>query len=543
MHASGDFKASFMDTFSEFCAELGKRGEGVTLRPHPGGQYVLKNNVELPENVTLNNHPMYKVDLTRYAYGISAPSSVIIDFVLAGIPVAVWQDEEGTIDTSSYEGLTVISGLRDWLAFVRDVALRRDMLLERQARFLVRSRMLTDRRKVQESFMALLRSGLSLRAEAEALPDTAHERVMLVANGLIPTLQLSFIKPFASEVAAGRISLATLVAEDIMARFGDQKGRFNAQAERVAKEWIRKQFDEFAPTLVVLCRYSAAFAEFFVELAHERELPVVFHVDDDLLNVPKEIGESKWRSHNRPEKLDRVRYLLDNVDLVYCSTAPLLRRYREQGFQRPMIAGEVYCTGRILNAAANRPVRKIGYMGFDHAHDLELILPVIVRTLRKHKNVTFELFGSIPKPAELNEFGTRVVTIEPVRVYTEFLQTFASLHWDIGLCPLVVSNFNKVKANTKWIEYTSVGAAVIASKGMAYDACCANGCGILAETESDWTDALDLLLAQGERRFEMVKAAQKRLALEYSDHRLRAQIRDVFKLAHDTRSATPVLFD
>jgi hypothetical protein len=536
MHASGDFKSSFMDTFFAFCDALAGKDEAVTLRPHPGGQYVLKNNVDLPDNVTLNNHPMYKVDLTQYSYGISAPSSVIVDFVLAGVPVAVWQDEEGAIDTSSYEGLTVISGLDDWIAFVRDVQYRRDMILARQARFLMRSRMLTDRRLVYERFMGLLRSGLALKAEA-SVTEATQERILLIANGLIPTLQLSFIKPLAGEVAAGRISLATIVAEDIMALFGDQKGRFNAQTERAAKDWIREQFETFGPTAVVLCRYSAAFTEYFVELAHEFDLPVIFHVDDDLLNVPKEIGEAKWRSHNRPEKLDRVRYLLNNADVTYCSTPPLLRRYRELGFEGPMIAGEVYCTGRVLNAATNRPVRKIGYMGFDHAHDLELILPVIVRTLRKHRNVTFELFGSIPKPPELNEFGTRVVTIEPVRVYTEFLNAFAGLHWDIGLCPLVVSNFNRVKANTKWIEYTSVGAAVIASKGMAYDACCANGCGILAESEDDWTQALDTLLAQPDRRYEMVRAAQKRLALEYSDHRLRAQIRDVLRFAHEKRLA------
>jgi hypothetical protein len=161
MHVSGNFQGTFMETFNAFCGELAREREEVTLRPHPGGQYILRNNVDVPLNVNLNNHPMYKVDLSRYAWGISAPSSVIVDMVLAGLPVAVWQDEGGTLDVSAYEGLTVIRGLDDWLAFARDARIRREMLLARQERFLKRSRMVVDRDKVRAAFVSLLSSGLS----------------------------------------------------------------------------------------------------------------------------------------------------------------------------------------------------------------------------------------------------------------------------------------------------------------------------------------------------------------------------------------------
>jgi glycosyltransferase involved in cell wall biosynthesis len=537
MHVSGDFKASFMDTFFAFCDALQEKGQRVTLRPHPGGQYVLKNDVELPRNVTLNNHPMYKVDLTQYAYGISAPSSVLIDMVLAGIPVAVWRDEDGTMDASCYEGLTMVSSLQDWLAFVRDVALRRDMLLERQARFLARSGLLTDRQTVYERFAGLIRRGMAMGAGRSADDDIDEERVLLVANAMIPTMQLSFLKPLAVEVKAGRMRLATMVSEEMHERFADAKGRFTEAGKNDAKAWIRLQFEQFRPTLLVMCRYSGLFNDYIIEVAHEHDLPVVFHIDDDLLNVPMEIGMAKYRMHNQPERLERVRYLLENSDLVYCSTAPLMHRFRELGFSNQMTYGDVYCTGRVMRSAVNRPVTKIGYMGFDHAHDLELILPALVQVLRANPHVTFDLFGSIPKPHELDEFGDRVTEIPPVRVYTEFLDTFATLNWDIGLCPLVVTPFNSVKANTKWIEYTAVGAAVIASKGMAYDACCADGCGILAETLDQWVEAMNALCADPRRRYEMVRAAQQRLEAEYSDDRLRAQIWNVFRIAHNNRLA------
>jgi glycosyltransferase involved in cell wall biosynthesis len=535
MHVRGDFRSPFMDTFNAFCTALDAKGKGVTLRPHPGGQYVLKNNVNLPRNVTLNNHPIYKVDLTRYSYGISAPSSVLIDMVLAGIPVAVWQDEEGTMDASCYEGLPVISTLADWLAFERDVSLRPQMLLDRQQRFLERSRLLTDRRKVHERFASLFRRGLSIGTPEAHEPV---ERALFVANAPIPTLQLSFLKPLATEVQAGRMVISTMFSDEIMEQFADERGRFTDETKAAAKAWIRRQFAEFGPTILIMCRYSGLFADYIIEVAHDHKLPVVFHIDDDLLNVPMEIGLAKYRMHNQPERLERVRYQLENADLVYCSTGPLLQRFRDQGFANQMTFGQVYCTARVMRYPVDRAVTKIGYMGFDHAHDLEMILPVLVDFLRRHPEVRFELFGSIPKPHELDEFGDRITTIAPVRVYTEFMEKFATLEWDIGLCPLVVSPFNNVKANTKWIEYTAVGAAVIASKGMAYDDCCSDGCGVLAQTSEDWAAALEQLMSERTMRYEMVRAAQRRLDTEYSDDRLRAQIREVFRVAHANWAAS-----
>jgi len=164
LRTGGNFGASFMDIFFQYCRTLAAAGQGITLRPHPGGQYVLKNNVQLPKEVTINNLPMYRVNLKGYQFGISAPSTVVLDMVLAGIPVAVWHDDAGIMDHSNYDGLTEISGLEDWLAFARDVAIRSDMLLERQRRFLERIPMPTDPKEVYRRFARLLANGSDVGA-------------------------------------------------------------------------------------------------------------------------------------------------------------------------------------------------------------------------------------------------------------------------------------------------------------------------------------------------------------------------------------------
>jgi hypothetical protein len=151
-----DRRTGFLLEFEAFASMLAAQDRRVALRPHPGGQYVLNEQVPLPGNVDLISTPSYELDWGVFAYGVSAPSSVIIDMVLAGIPVAVWQDENAAVDARCYDGLTVISGPAQWLAFERDVRLRPMMILQMQSRYLERTGLKVDADEVRCRFSNLL---------------------------------------------------------------------------------------------------------------------------------------------------------------------------------------------------------------------------------------------------------------------------------------------------------------------------------------------------------------------------------------------------
>jgi glycosyltransferase involved in cell wall biosynthesis len=206
----------------------------------------------------------------------------------------------------------------------------------------------------------------------------------------------------------------------------------------------------------------------------------------------------------------------------------------------PIVVGKIYCAGTLLrDPAAGRPVR-VGYMASaDHAHNLEMVLPAVERLLESNADVRFELFGSIPVPEQLRRFGDRISTADPIANYDNFLNEFAKSEWDIGICPLVPINFNMTKANTKWVEYTSVGAAVVASKGTVYDECCGDGCGILADSIDEWCSALDLLVNNVEERVRIVERAQAKLEQEYSAAGLREQVLNIIALGHAAVAARP----
>jgi len=255
-------------------------------------------------------------------------------------------------------------------------------------------------------------------------------------------------------------------------------------------------------------------------------------VDDDLLAIPPDIGERKSAAHNSAERLASVRFLLEAADLIYASTDRLRAKLLEYFPASSVLAGKIYCSGSVIRRPNSQPARKIGYMASaDHAHNLDMVLPAIERLLDRNPQIAFELFGSIPIPPQLHRFGDRIKTEPPVANYAKFLEEFAGRQWDIGICPLTPIDFNLMKANTKWVEYTSAGVAVIASRGTVYDDCCADGCGMLADGTDDWLEKLEFLMKDDQARLAMAQRAQSKLEREYGLGRLREQVLDVMSKA------------
>jgi hypothetical protein len=525
LNIAGDFRTQFVDAFAEFCTLLDKERQEVFLRPHPGGQYVLKKKFRLPFNAIIKNAPIYKVDLRGFGYGISAPSSVLIDMLMADIPTAVWRDSEGVMDSTNYDGLTEVHTPSEWFEFARDAANNPEPFIALQRRFLEAQRMPLDPSDVYRRFADIMLVGKRM-ATISTGRKGPRERILFVANALVPTLQLSFIKPLVANVEAGEITTELLT--EIQIREKISAGLAGEEFD----DWLENYLNLANPSVIIFCRYSGPCHEKICLWAQEMGVPIIYHIDDDLLQIPPDIGARKHAFHNNPERIATVEALLTHSDLVYASTERLKQRFRTKFPESSIRAGRIYCSSDILREAELKPVTKVGYMASaDHAHNLEMILPAIVDFLARNPDVNFELFGSIPVPEQLLQFGHRITTAPPIGNYDQFLTEFSRYGWDIGICPLTPIDFNLAKANTKWVEYTAVGAAVVASRDTVYDACCADGCGILAQTEPEWLAALELLVRSPEERFAQVRRAQDKLRREYGIDQLRQQVFDMIDTA------------
>lgn len=519
LNASGDLKNGFIDVFKEFCKFRGNNP--VALRPHPGGQFVIKNNVELPKNARIVNKPIYKVNLSEYAYGVTAPSSVVIDMIFAEIPVAIWLDAEGIMDIGNYSGLHVVSSVDDLKEFHHQAMESPDRFLERQQNFITRMGIQADKQKAYLAYKQIFETVKPASQEVVA----SDKRLLFIANDLVPTLQLSFLKPLKNLVENDEMALDVLTEKDIA-----ENNLSKNRVERIA--YIEQRLKNANPSHIVFCRYSGMESVFLLLWAKQRNIPTIYHIDDDLLSIPPNIGRAKYLHHNSKSRLESVRYLLDNVDLIYSSTPALKRRIENLNVSTPVTVGNIYCSSSIIKSAENTPIQKIGYMASaDHAHNLDMIIEAIIKILRKYKHVKFELFGSIPKPKSLEEFGDQIEIAPAIQNYEEFLNEFCKRNWDIGLCPLVNIEFNRMKANTKWVEYSACGVAVVASKGTAYDTCIEDNCGVLAESTQDWYDALEQMIESPEVAYAYRCNAQRKLEDEFSIGHLRQQVFDVLEQA------------
>ncbi|MGH7026607.1 hypothetical protein [Brevundimonas sp.] len=510
--AEGDHRDAFMEMFNGFAAAMGPADKRIALRPHPGGKRAFDLS-RAGSAVIREDAPLYALDLGSVAYGVSPPSSVVVDLLMADTPVAVWRDPAGDMDADAYAGLCSVSLPGDVLAFRREALTNRDAVLERQRRFLTDRGLDKPAGAVKDAFLGLLGGARpALRADTTR-SEAATPTWLVVADSAGATQNISFVQPFA-DPAPLRIALV-----------GHDK-TWNKPAALDAL-WNRH-----APEGLVLSRYTQSAGDALIRKARSAGVPVVFHIDDDLLAVPTSLGQSKYDYYNQPDRLAALKAAMNASDVVYASTGPLAERLRSHGVTAPIVAGDLYCSveSAAWDAPPAAPGPIIGYMGTGgHGADLDMVLPTVKALLDEFPTLRFESFGTIKPPPWLAEtYGDRVGHHPGLADYDRFLARLGELGWSIGLAPLEDTPFNRCKADTKWVEYSHAGIAVVATDLPVYHRACADGAGWLASSSEDWTRILRHLVADAAATRATVEKARARLRQDYTRTRLADQVLQVF---------------
>lgn len=129
-------RGDFLTAFNSFAERLEMAGQTVALRAHPAGRFTQRKDVPIPSNVQLSREPLYDLDLNDFAYAISAPSTILFDFALAGIPVATWVDPNGSVDASNFSGFAQVATVDDWWRFNFAARWRPEVFVQRQDAFI-----------------------------------------------------------------------------------------------------------------------------------------------------------------------------------------------------------------------------------------------------------------------------------------------------------------------------------------------------------------------------------------------------------------------
>jgi hypothetical protein len=90
----------------------------------------------------------------------------------------------------------------------------------------------------------------------------------------------------------------------------------------------------------------------------------------------------------------------------------------------------------------------------------------------------------------------------------------------IGIVPLLSSAINEGKSNIRWLDYTAVGLATLASDVGEYATLGARGLVELVDTEAQWDEAISVVVDDPMRQREIVEASRETILAEYTESNL-----------------------
>ena len=373
-------------------------------------------------------------------------------------------------------------------------------------------------------------------AFSDAFPSPAPLRILVFADSLGASQQLAFVEGLSGARARG-LAAVRIVEE---APFGDDAGSRDAAHARLL---VDAHIRAVEPTVVVLSRFGhGAAGEAARAGARAQGAAVVFHIDDDLYDMPATVGLERSRAAHHPRRVLALARALAEADLVMAATEPLaLKLARMAGHGR---------IGWLENGTAGtpRPRRRarspdapvvVGYMGSaSHGADLEMAVPALNAALLRFPDLRLELFGSIARQPVCAQLPSNVIKHDVVAGdYRQFRDKLAGLGWDIGLAPLRATPYNRFKTPTKWAEYAEAGLAVIASDMDVYRPMIVAGAAAGASPEQ-WGQTLTRLITSPVLRQDLVSAADVLLASRFNWERLEASVLGLLRQARPGLAAT-----
>jgi len=144
----------------------------------------------------------------------------------------------------------------------------------------------------------------------------------------------------------------------------------------------------------------------------------------------------------------------------------------------------------------------IGWSGSPtHLRDLEQVTGALIQICKRNKDVLVVMGACTTNEILDNLSKEQMLLVEPVPIY-KYHHLLASMKWDIGVCPIEDSEFNKSKSNLKFVEFSVNKYACVCSAVENYrKAVIPLENGLLANNTTDsWVDKLTQLIRNEELR-------------------------------------------
>lgn len=248
-------------------------------------------------------------------------------------------------------------------------------------------------------------------------------------------------------------------------------------------------------------------------------IKLIYDIDDDLLGIAKS---------DHPERKFYATYasvitqLVQSADEVFVSTASLadgVSELRTSVEIRPnKLSREVIPL--TWQKTAQKPIGVL-YMGtLTHGADFQLVEDALTRIKDIYgASVALYIIGVTTRAVNSKYFNVLTPPPELASSYPLFMQWMGGLNlFDIGIAPLERNPFNLHKSDIKFLDYSALKIATVASNVEAYASTIIDQeTGLLVDNKSEaWVDALSMLITSAETRRRMADNAYAYLQAQRS---------------------------
>lgn len=229
--------------------------------------------------------------------------------------------------------------------------------------------------------------------------------------------------------------------------------------------------------------------------------------EEMLWSKDPESGSRYINIEDNIRRRDLFRASFRSADLVTCTTDILAEKLRT-------INPNVAVLPNLINFDLFPKVElvkkeiRIGWSGgSSHFEDLFMIRDAVKKILMKYPQVKFVYSGDMRLYGLFRDFPIDKVECHQWSEFSAYPYQLACYNLDIGLCPVTENEFNRNKSCLKYLEYSVVKAATIASDWPPYSPVIEHGKNGLLVKSDQWFEAMEELILDKEKRQKIAENA------------------------------------
>lgn len=269
-----------------------------------------------------------------------------------------------------------------------------------------------------------------------------------------------------------------------------------------------------ADIIIIQRQFPSKFTENLLREIMSLETPVIYDMDDLLLDVPS--SNPMYRTFKK--YVPYIKWILKESDLITVSTIPLRNKIKKYT-NRPIHVKPNVINYNLFSAKPRVRTEPFNFLvsgSRTHQKDWAIIEEPIENILNiygEHVNVIF--FGETPERF-INYPSVKSIEFEPD--YNDYASQLKKLNVHASLTPLEDIEFNKCKSNIKWLEYSASGIPGAYSNIIPYNSSIKHGhTGLLVNNNSDsWFKAMQTLILDSEKTMNIINNAQIEVFENYS---------------------------